>query len=116
MSSPALVLKGSNVLLSRPTFQADGTVLPPSTFRDCSCELVQKGSVVRTLVMGTDDELRANGDDTGLVLELTSAITDALSRGSLTERYKISIDDSEYVAEPDLDIKQIEITEVQIAE
>ncbi len=110
------VIKGSNTLLPRPTYNSDGTVLAPSTLTSCSCELRQKGVVMRTLVLGTDDELRINDDDTGLLLELTTEITAALDAGRLTERYRLEIPNAAYEAQPDEEIPKVDVQQVIITE
>lgn len=66
--------------------------------------------------MGADQELRPNDSDTGLILELTTEITSELRGGGLTERYKVEIEDEEYVAQPDEDIKQVDVNQIVIRE
>lgn len=110
-----IVQRGTNVLLSRPLFQSDGvTPILVTSLSACQCALVQKRGTVRTLVLGTDDELRADDAGTGLILELTSAITNELRAGPLTERYKIEFEDLEYIAEPDESIKEVDVQQILI--
>lgn len=116
MTALVTVYQGANALLSRPLFQADGiTPLPAASLVVCECDLLQLGKVVRTLVKGTDSELRASGDGNGIELELTSAITAALKRGQVTERYRLGLADGTYTAEPGKSLKKLLVTQIVIA-
>jgi hypothetical protein len=109
------IYKGANKILERPLMQSDGTTpLPVSSILAAQVELMQGGKVKRTLVFGTDEEIRAGDDGESLVLELTSEITAALAAGALTERYKIEIVDTDFEAEPDKAIDKIDVQDVTI--
>lgn len=110
------IIRGANVLLSRPLFQADGvTTLSANALTVCTCDLYQAGKVVKTLVRGTDPELRSGGDGVSLVLELTTALTALLKKGPLTEVYKLGVNDAAFTAEPGKSIPKLSISQVVIA-
>jgi hypothetical protein len=117
MSSLVPVIRGANVLLTRPLFQADGvTPLPCGSLVVCQVDLYLAGKKVKTLVRGTDPELRNGSDAKSLNLELTSAITSVLKqKGELTEVYTLGVAAAEYVAEPGKALPKIAITQVVIA-
>lgn len=117
MATRTTVYQGANALLSRPTVQADGsTPLDPTSLVLCQVQLVQAGRVVRTLARDTDPELRNMGGATpGVELELTSAITAALKKGPLTERWYLAVASAGYTAEPGKSIKAVIVNQLVIA-
>lgn len=94
---------GETRLIERDLLQADGTTaLLVADLLSASVELRQGGTVLETLVLGTDPELRQGSTGSKLELELTSALTGLLSPGvALTLRWKLSVDEADFTVEPD---------------
>jgi hypothetical protein len=109
-----LIYRGENRLLTRPLKQSSGLALPVVALSAIKVELIQRGKVRHTFVLGTDGELRAGDDGNSLVLELTSAVTTALEPTNLLERYTLELGDNRFVSEPDKAIHVLELREVLV--
>lgn len=118
MTTPTLLYKGANLVLERPLFESDGvTSIAPSDLTLCECELWLGDRRVKKFVLGTDDELRANQADTGLLLELTSALSATLAKGRLVERYRLGVASASHTAEePNQSIHVIRVEDVLVME
>lgn len=106
--------KGSNYLLERQLFQSDGTT--PLLVADCSaitCDLFQGTPqiVVGSYTMAVDAALRPSPTDTAaVVLELTVPVLNGFSVGSLTERWTITVPDTDFITSGDVQIDQLYLT------
>lgn len=112
MATVVPIRRGENRLLTRNLKQADGNALPVISLSLVRVELLQRGKVKHTYVLGADEELKAGSDGSSLVLELTSAVTAALEPTTLAERYTLELGDSRYVAEPGKAVHKLELREV----
>lgn len=100
MSLPTLYI-GENRVVSRSLKQADGTTaLLVSSLTYAAVELRQGTTSVKTLVLGTDAELRQGSGSSVLDVELTAAITALLSPNvNLTFRWKLKVADSSFTVD-----------------
>ena len=100
MSTLTKLYLGSNYLLERPLYQADGST--PLLVASCTsivCELMQAGAVVATYTLTEGGALRESPDDTATaVLELTVAALNALSPGALVERWTLTLANADFSA------------------
>lgn len=79
---PQVIKLGTNALIERDLLQADGTTpLNYSALTYAAVQLWQGDTLVKTLVAGTDPELRQGSTGTKILLELTEAIRAQLSSG-----------------------------------
>lgn len=105
MSAPISILyRGSNKLIALALYLEDGsTALLVSSLTYARIRLYQGATLVATYVHGTDGELRTDPDDTNqLLLELTTALVDALTVNlPLTARLDLKVTDEDFEEEPD---------------
>jgi hypothetical protein len=94
--------RGENRLLKRSLFLADGvTALPVASLSGARVQLVQRGTVKTTAVLGVDAALHQGGNASELVYEITSAVSAALRADDvLVARWTIKLPDAAFVAEP----------------
>ena len=114
MAATTTIIRGENRRLTRNLKNADGSALAVASLASAQVELIQGGAVLHTFILATDDELTEGDDGNSLVLELTSAVTAALSPALLKERYTLRITDAAYLVEPGQAIQIIELTDIQI--
>lgn len=107
------IIRGSAWLISRVLKQSDGTALPSGTITGAKCDLLQNGNVKASLQLGAGP-FRFNGDQSALILELTSEQTAQLEPAQLTERYSLTVQDPAYVASAGAPTVMLEKTEVEI--
>lgn len=87
-----VVIKGSNLILNRKLFRADGvTPIPVTALASYSVQLYQ-GDVLKG-----SPQLIPGADGVSLDLDLSAEITAALEGGYVKERYTIEIADDRYV-------------------
>lgn len=107
------IVRGENRRLQRTLRQADGTPLEVSALASAQVELIQSGELARTLTLD-DPEVYPGAGGTSLVLELTSAITAALKPTQLVERWTLRVNDAAFIAEPNVAIHVLEVSQVVI--
>lgn len=114
MSLPiANLYRGSNRLIELQLLQADGaTALLASSLTYARVRLFQGDNLVATYVRGADDQLRDDPDATDqLLLELTEALTAALSRNEpLTALVALRVADTDFVVDDEEFKDEIELT------
>lgn len=109
------LLQGENRLLPRRFTAADGsTALPVASFTAVEVRLEQKGAVLATHALGTSAALRASAEDPAtVILELTTAFT-AANKGAIRERWTVSRDNAEFLAEPGKQVDRIVLDDIEI--
>lgn len=106
--------QGSNYLLERSLFQSDGTT--PLLVADCSaitCDLFQGTTpiVVGSYTMADGEALRPSPTDTAaVVLELTVPVLEGFAVGSLTERWTVTVPDTDFITSGNVQIDQLFLT------
>lgn len=92
-----VLYRNANLLLPRRFLQSDDSALPLASIAALSVELIQGTTSIATYVYGTDNQLRADPDATnGALLELTPALSATLSAGRLTEKWTVTVADTDY--------------------
>ena len=108
------ILQGENRLLQRHLVLADGvTALPVASLKSVAVQLEQKGAVLATYTLDTDDALRAGDDEASVILELTTAFTSA-HKGAIRERWTLTATNAEFVAEPGEQVDRIVLDDILI--
>ncbi len=98
------LIPGENRIFRRSLFLEDGvTALLVSALSYASVKLKQGNTVIATYVLGTGTQLRAGSTSSELALEITSAVTAALTTGiPLTAVWTFKVADAGFVNEPNL--------------
>lgn len=101
MAALPILFRGENRLIKRLLRLADGaTPLPVANLSGARVQLIQRGTVKATAVLGSDATLRAGAADE-LVYELTSAVSAALAIDqTLVLRWMIKVPDAAFTVEP----------------
>lgn len=106
--------RGENILLHRQLFTLDNvTPIPVTDVQSLSVVLSSVAGVVRTLVLGTDPELRAL-DATTFEVEITKAISASLPVGRLKETWKIETANASFVVDGGSRHDVVEIEELLV--
>jgi len=110
--------QGSNYLLERKLYQSDGTT--PLLVSDCSavtCDLLQgtTQTVVGSYTMANGAALRPSPIDlAAVVLELTVAVLNGLALGAITERWTVTVPNTDFVTSGNVQIDQLFLTATSV--
>lgn len=96
--------RGDNRIFRFPLTLVDGsTALPLSSLALLSAELKQGETTIDTYIFGTDAELRVGNTSNEIELEVTAAVTAALTKGTpLSAIFREHVADAEFDADSDL--------------
>lgn len=96
--------RGDNRIFRRLLTLVDGvTALPLASLTYLSAELQQGDTTVATYVFGTDSQLRTGAAANEIELEVTAAVTAALTKGTpLTAIFRERVADTEFAADSNL--------------
>jgi len=103
--------RGENQLIDLPLVQSDGTTpLLVSALLGAQAELIQRGRVLYTYVMGTDPELTESDTATNyLLLHIKIAVSLSLAISPLTIKWTITVTDADYIDGHQLDLPCTEL-------
>jgi hypothetical protein len=112
MSLPTLY-RGENRIFARTLLLADGTTaLPVAGLSGARVQLLQRGRVVDSYILGTDDEIREGLTTNTLEYELTSTVSAALRIGTLKLRWTLKLSDSAFTEETTGEFIDVSVEEV----
>lgn len=108
------IKRGANLLFTRNLLASDGvTPLAYSSLASVVLRLEQNGNVLAELTPGSG-ALRVGGDNTSLILELTSAFTGSCEVGTLEEHWTLKKSNADFTSEPTYEVHRLSYTDLTI--